>query len=425
MAAIGAMAATGGGGPRGGRPLRVLTYSTLFPNAAQPVNGVFVENRLRHLVDSGAVEARVIAPVPWFPSRHPVFGNWACMAAAPRRERRHGLSVAHPRYPVIPKVGMTVAPTLLHVWIRGLARRLLKVWDFDLIDAHYFYPDGVAAALLAWELNKPLVITGRGTDLNLIPEYRLARQQIVWAAGRADGLITVCQALKDSLVGLGVAASKVRVLRNGVDLTTFAPQDRSAIRRSLGIDGPVLVSVGHLIERKGHHLVLGIMPHLPDATLLIAGTGPDRTALERQAAALGVADRVRFLGHVQHDALAAIYGAADALILASSREGWANVLLEAMACGTPVVATDVWGTREVVAAPEAGVLVPQRTVEGLLDGVRRLLAARSDRAATRRYAERFSWDDTTQGQIELFNSILEDRKRNRIVSQDAAVEISS
>lgn len=391
---------------RGDRPLRVLTFTTLFPNAAQPVNGVFVENRLRHLVASGQVEARVVAPVPWFPSTHPAFGTWARMASAPSREERHGLAVVHPRYPVIPKVGMTVAPTLLYAWTRGLIRHLVRETDVDLIDAHYFYPDGVAAALLARDLNKPLVITARGTDLNLIPRFLLPRKQIVRAAHRADGIITVCRALKDSLTGLGVPEGKVRVLRNGVDLTGFAPRDRAAARRRFKVDGMVLASVGHLIERKGHHLILAALPHLPDATLLIVGDGPDRAALERQAVDLGVSGRVRFLGQIPHDALPMVYTAADALILASSREGWANVLLEAMACGTPVVATDVWGTREAVTAPEAGVLVQDRAADGIRDGVRRLFAALPDRSATRRYAEQFSWDDTTRGQIDLFRAIL-------------------
>jgi len=386
--------------------LRILTFSTLFPNAAQPVNGVFVENRLCHLVASGMVEARVIAPVPWFPSTHPRFNAWAKFAAAPRHEVRHGIEIWHPRYPVIPKVGMSVAPALLYAWTRGLVRRLAREWEFDLIDAHYFYPDGVAAALLARMLNKKLVITARGTDLNLIPRYALPRHQIRWAAARADGVITVCEALRQALLALGTPGSKVHTLRNGVDLVGFQPRDRTKALMALKQDGKVLVSVGLLIERKGHHLVIETLTRLPGLTLLIVGDGPDRAALEAQAREMGVADRVRFLGQVPHDQLPEIYSAADALVLASSREGWANVLLEAMACGTPVVATDVWGTREAVCAPEAGQLVAARTVDGLVEGIERLFRAPPDRAATRRYAEQFSWADTTQGQLDLFHTIL-------------------
>lgn len=387
--------------------VRILNFTTLFPNVSQPAHGIFVETRLRHLLAAGSVEASIVAPVPWFPSRNRRFGTYGGLAKVPPVESRAGLTVHHPRYPVIPKVGMSVAPTLLYLAVRGYVRRVLQSeGDIDLIDAHYFYPDGVAAVLLGRELGKPVVITGRGTDINLIPRYALPRYQLLWAATRAAGLITVCHALKDELVALGVPSGKVQVLRNGVDLDVFRPLDRDAERQRLGLSGPTLLSVGGLIERKGHHLIIEALRELDGFTLLIAGSGPERAALERLAATIGVGDRVRFLGLVPHDRLAQLYNAAHALVLGSSREGWANVLLEAMACGTPVVATDVWGTAEVVAAPAAGVLVKERSPAALAEGVRRLWTAPPARAETRAYAEGFAWDPTTKGQLELFASIL-------------------
>ncbi|MBF0324542.1 MAG: glycosyltransferase family 4 protein [Alphaproteobacteria bacterium] len=386
--------------------MRVLTFSTLFPNAAQPVNGVFVENRLSHLVQSGEITARVVAPVPWVPQPLVRPGRWDRIAAAPDHEERHGLGVWHPRYPVIPKMGMSVAPLLMYLGVRNTVARLLAAADCDLIDAHYFYPDGVAAALLARQFKKPLVITARGTDLNLIPSFALPRAQIRWAARRADGLITVCHALKQPLISLGIPAESVTVLRNGVDLQAFRPRDRAAARQSLGVSGPVVVSVGLLIERKGHHLVIDAVARMPELTLLIAGDGPERSALTARAASAGLDGRVRFLGEVAHRDLPDIYGAADALVLASSREGWANVLLESMACGTPVVATDVWGSGEAVTCPEAGLLMPQRSPDAIVAALSALLAAPPDRAATRRHAEQFSWDATTTGQLSLFRRIV-------------------
>lgn len=391
----------------GERKLRLLTFSTLFPNAAAPSHGIFVENRLRHLMASGEAESRVIAPVPWFPSQNTRFGSYAAYAAAPREEQRHGLEIDHPRYPLIPKVGMTITPALLYFWALPAVRRLLASgYDFDLIDAHYFYPDGVAAALIARKLGKPVTITARGTDINLIPQYALPRRQILWAASRADGMITVCQALKDELVTLGVTDDRVTVLRNGVDLDMFRPGDRAALRSRYGLTGPTLISVGHLIERKGHDLVIEALPQLPAFRLMIAGDGPEEASLRVLADRLGVTDRVEFLGRRPHEELPDLCCAADALVLASSREGWANVLLEAMACGTPVVASNVWGTPEVVAVPEAGRLMADRTGQGIADATRDLFSDLPDREATRRYAEGFSWDATTQGQLDLFRKIL-------------------
>jgi len=397
------------GQPAGGRPMRVLTYTTLFPNAVQPVKGIFVENRLRHLVDETGIESRVVAPVPWFPSQAPMFGAWAKFAAVPGAEQRHGVEILHPRYPVVPKVGMNIAPALLYAGTVGLVRKIAKHWDFDLIDAHYFYPDGVAAAMISRDLGKPLVITARGSDVNVLPEFALPRAQIRWAAGRAAGLITVCQALKDRLIDLGAPAGKISVLRNGVDLDALRPMDREEARRRLGVEGRVLLSVGNLVELKGHHLIIESLKDFADVTLLIAGGGPERAALEKHAEVCGVAGRVRFLGQIPHDQLAWIYSAADALVLASSSEGWANVLLEAMACGTPVVATNVSGTVEVVTSPDAGLLIDDRSAAGITDGVRRLFSALPDRSATRRFAELFSWDETSRGQSDLFASILEGR----------------
>jgi glycosyltransferase involved in cell wall biosynthesis len=386
--------------------LRVLTFSSLYPNDAQPSHGIFVENRLRRLVANGAVMSRVVAPVPWLPKALGAVARYAPFAQAPRREIRHGVEVHHPRYPVLPKVGMTLAPAFLAGAMLPVLKRLDTAEPFELIDAHYFYPDGVAAVLLGAWLAKPVVVTARGTDINLIPRHPAPRAMIRWAARRAAGIVAVSQALKDAMVDLGVPDERVTVLRNGVDLDTFRPTDRDATRRALGIGGRVLLSVGHLIPRKGHDFVIAALPSLPETTLLIAGEGPERAALEEKARSLGVAARVRFLGRIDHDRLAPIYGAADALVLASSREGWANVLLEAMACGTPAVASAVWGNPEVVARPEAGVLMTSLDAAGVAEAVSRLFGTMPDRAATRRYAEGFSWEATTDGQIRLFRDIL-------------------
>jgi teichuronic acid biosynthesis glycosyltransferase TuaC len=397
--------------------MKILTFTTLFPNAEQPDHGIFVENRLRHLLASQRVAGRVIAPIPWFPGSGKGAGRYSRFARAPRSEIRHGIAIDHPRFVSLPKIGMHLAPFLLYWGARRAVRRLLaEGFAFDLIDAHYFYPDGIAAALLAREFGKPVVITARGTDINLIAEYRLPRRMILWAARQAGGVVTVCAALKTRLVELGADAAGIRVLRNGVDLDRFRPRDRAGARQAYGVDGaaPVLLSVGHLIPRKGHELVIEALARLPDARLLIAGDGLERGALEQLARQLGVAARVRFLGRVAHEALAELYSAADVLVLASSREGWANVLLESMACGTPVVASNVWGTPEVVADTAAGRLVAERSGAAFATAVTRLLASPPARAATRRYAESFGWEATSEGQLALFHAILARPQRTPI-----------
>ncbi|MBF0371308.1 MAG: glycosyltransferase family 4 protein [Magnetococcales bacterium] len=388
---------------------RILTFSSLFPNSEQRHHGLFVAERLHHLLTSSAIETRVIAPVPWFPFRHPLFGGYSQKARIPLQENRAGITVYHPRYPLLPKVGMTLAPLLMARAMENHLQRLIQEgWDFDLIDAHYFYPDGVAAMMLGKKFQKPVVITGRGTDLNLIPKHPLPRQMIQWAAREAAACITVCQALKERLMGLGIGEERVTVLRNGVDLTRFTLPPRGAVATIYKKPGrTTLLSVGHLIPRKGHDLILRALVDLPQADLIIIGQGGEKQKLRALAEVLGIRDRVSFPGAVSHSELKHYYRAADALVLASDREGWANVLLEAMACGTPVIATPVWGTPEVVNTPAAGVLMHERSPQALVAAYQKLFAAYPDPQATRRHAEGFSWQATSRGQLDLFERVLQ------------------
>ena len=387
-------------------PIRLLTFSTLYPNAARPNHGVFVENRLRHLVSSGAVRSTVVAPVPWFPSTAARFGDWARHARAPTAERRHGVRVLHPRYPVLPRFGMSLAPWLLYRALLPVLNELLVRERFDAIDAHYLYPDGVAAVWLGRRLGLPVVVTARGTDVTLIPRYAVPRRLIRGVIRDAAALIAVSDALKQALVALGTPADKVTVLRNGVDTTLFRPPaNREAARQALGLHGPTLISVGLLIERKRHHLTIDAMRQLPGFELLIIGDGPEQARLTGLIERFGLGGRVRLLGPRPHAELPLLYGAADALVLASSREGWANVLLESMACGTPVVASNIPGNSEVVREAAAGTIVEANTPEGIGTAVRRLFARLPARDATRAYAEKFGWEETTAGQVAVFRKV--------------------
>src|SRR5690242_14797674 len=210
-------------------PIRILTFSSLFPNPDQPGHGLFVAERLRHLLASGKIEAQIIAPVPRFPSRSRIFGRYARFASVPRKSSWQGRQVLHPRYPILPGPGWYLTPFLMAQALRPLVARVLRGGrGFDLIDAHYYYPDGVAAALLGSWLGKPVVITARGTDVTLIPAHALARRWILWAARHSAASIAVSASLKARMVEIGIDPDKITVLRNGVDLDRFRPIDREA-----------------------------------------------------------------------------------------------------------------------------------------------------------------------------------------------------
>lgn len=385
--------------------LRVLTFTTLYPNAEKPNHGVFVENRLRQTLARHEMSATVLAPVPFFPLGWEMFGQYGRFARVPEQETRHGLSVHHPRYLSIPKVGMTAAAWLLYRGAIAACRRLqLDRSSIDVIDAHYFYPDGVAAAWLSRALGVPFVVTARGTDLNVLPNFPRVRRQIVWAAGQAAAQITVSAALRERLMQLGPFASSSTVLRNGVDLSLFRPVDRVAARARLGVTGFTLVSVGNLVPLKGHELSIGAMANLPDCSLLIAGGGPRRESLQARIDALGLGARVRLLGEVPHSQLPELYTAGDASILMSEREGWANVLLEAMACGTPAIATRVGGNAEIITGPEAGILLPERSARALVQAVNAFRQRPEGRAAARAHAEKFGWESVAAKNFALLSA---------------------
>jgi glycosyltransferase involved in cell wall biosynthesis len=375
--------------------MRVLTFTSLYPSSARPRHGIFVEARLAAMQRAQPLDVHVVAPVAAF--------AMACagrvrMDRALREETRLGNRVLYPRYASPPGLAMYVQPwTMAAAGLRAIRQLASQGVAFDVIDAHYLYPDGVAAAMIARRLGVPLVLTARGSDVNRLSQYAWPRRLIGFATRSAAAIVTVSAALAERLRALGVADGKLVVIPNGVDLARFVLQDRVAMRRKFALpDGPLVMSCGNLVAEKGHDLVLDALVQLPAVRALIVGAGAERDALARRAAANGVEDRVRFLGERPQSELALLYAAVDALVLASSREGMPNVILEAMACGTPVVASAVGGIPEIVTDEAAGRLVHERSAGAFATALRALLDARPDPIRTRRFAERFDWGSSAR-----------------------------
>lgn len=389
-------------------PIKVLTLTTLYPNSEQAHHGLFVRHRLKKLVENHPIEAKVVAPVPWFPISWGFLGKYAMFSKVKKYEQQGDIEVWHPKYLVIPKLGMSIAPFLMAICILSKVKKMLKQgFEFELIDAHYIYPDGVAAVLIGKLVGKPVVITARGSDINVIMNYMLPRLLIKWAINNASAVITVSKALRDKIKNLDVSQSDISVLRNGVDLTLFRPsENRNRLRKSLNLSKKTILSVGNLIPLKGHHLIIEALIDLPGCELLIAGAGPEELKLKQLAAKYSLDNKVFFLGSLNQVDLQKYYSASDVLVLASESEGWANVLLESMACGTPVVATNVGGASEIVQTETAGILVKARNVESIRAGIKRMIENYPNRVEVRQYAELFSWKETSDGQYELFKKIM-------------------
>ena len=387
--------------------VRIVTFSSLFPSSVRPGHGIFVETRLRELVASGQVDVRVVAPVPWFFSTNPRYGEYARISKTPRREIHNGIDVLHPRYFLPPKVGMTIAPLSMALGALSAFQQLLaEGFDFDVIDAHYYYPDGVAAAWLARHFKRPFTVTARGSDINLISRFLTPRLLMRRAAQSAAMSIGVSTALTYAMEELGMPASKLVTMQNGVDLDKFSLRPQAEARAELGWPhGPTILSVGNLVENKGHGIAIESLAGLPQFRLVIVGEGPLRQTLEFQVRRANLSSRVQFLGAVEQNRLATCYSAADMLVLASSREGWPNVLLESMACGTRVVATSVGGIPEIVTSDTLGELMQERTAAALVKAVNALQSRLPDRLAVRARALMSSWQLTTDMQLALFGRL--------------------
>jgi len=377
--------------------MRILTFTSLFPNAAQPTLGVFIFQRTAHLARRPGTHVEVVAPVPYAPSWLPG-KRWQAFSRVPRQEEIGGLCVHHPSYLLLPKISMPLHGRLMYAGSIEPVRKLHAQEPFDCIDAHYVYPDGFAAVLLGQALRIPVILSARGTDINLFPEFRLIRPKIRWALGRAAGIIAVSLSLKDALVALGTPPEKIAVVPNGIDADRFRPLERSVAREKLGLprDGVCVVAVGNLIPGKGQDLLIAALaklaPRHPTLRLFLVGEGPSKIALEEQVRSLGLSERVVFAGIRPHDELPLWFNAANLSCLVSQREGMPNVVLESLACGTPVLATRVGGIPELITSRDLGILV-ERDVASIAAAMDQALQSAWDRSLLARQVQSRTWEE--------------------------------
>lgn len=397
--------------------MKILSITTLFPSRAQPVHAVFVHNRLKHvaelLQDRG--EVRVIAPIPYFPFEQ-FIPKYADRQQIPRCDQMGKLAVIYPRYLSIPVIlkpldGVFV---LLAVW--WATRRLRREFAFDLLDAHLAFPDGFAGVFLARLWKKPLTITLRGHDVNVLPNYPVRRRQIQFALNHADRVIAVAEALRRGAIALGADPNKSVTISNGVDLDKFFPVPQVEARERLGLpqNRRIVLSVGRIVENKGYHLIVEALHLLREAEqncpyLVIVGGAADEAIypakLRETITQLKMGKDVLLAGPQANETLRDWYSAADVYCLASKTEGWPNVLLESLACGTPVVATNTWGTPEIICSNEYGLLV-ERSAADIATGLQTALATQWDRQRMMDYAATHTWHSVAEKVIRNFEIAL-------------------
>ena len=378
---------------------RVLSLSTLYPNDANPRFGTFVARSLEALQRETDWEVTVVNPIGLPPlPRRLLPARYRILAEVAHDGSENGVFVHRPRFALLPAIGGRFNPPAIARAVLPLARELHRKSPFDCVDAQFFYPDGPAAARIAKALGLPLSIKARGADIHFWGGKSYARTAMIESARQAAGLLSVCEALAQDMAALGLPSEKIAIHYTGLDRDRFRPFDHARLRSRLAEEfgipiedrKPLLATVGALIPRKGQRLVIEALAALPDTRLLLIGKGTDEAELRALAGELGLADRVHFLGSLDHDLLPLVLSAADAMVLPSSSEGLANAWVEALACGTPLVITDAGGAREVVDGPDAGIIVA-READAIADGIRLVLSRQASPQTVAAKADRFDW----------------------------------
>jgi teichuronic acid biosynthesis glycosyltransferase TuaC len=391
----------------------LLSISTLYPTALRPRFGIFVQSSLEALAKRGDWRVTVINPLGVPPV---AFGRYKPLTTLEPFSEAGGVAIHRPRFTLIPKLGAARNPAAIVKAVLPLAKEIHARTPVDVVDAQFFYPDGPAAAMIARALGVPHAIMARGSDIIVWGEKDFARRQMIAAAADAGHLFAVSGDLKHRMAAMGMPDERISVHYTGLDRNRFRPLAHTQLRAQLGErlgfalpqGVPVLACVGALIDRKGQYLAIEALPALPEARLILAGEGEHEPFLRALAVELGVADRVHFAGSVDHDLLPLILSAADAMVLPTISEGLANVWVEALACGTPVVTCDVGGASELITSDLAGQLI-ERSAAGVVSGVQKVLAQPHDRQAVSALVDGFSWEANAADLADNYAALAEQR----------------
>jgi len=403
--------------------LRVLVLSHMYPRVGDPTAGIFIHHQVRHLVRVGC-EAVVVAPLPYVPKFMARNERRKGYRNAPKEYEIDGVRVIHSRYVRPP--GKLFHPFSCYTMFWGIlnvVHKLVAEVQPHIIHAHTATPDGYAGLLLKKKYGLPLVVSLRGGDINVYPyrdslTFRLTRRVIA----EADKVTAVSNALRAAAEGIVRSQKEIAVVYTGCDLTrfSFSAEARSLLREKLGIapESFALIFIGHLLRTKGIFELVEAFRILcrkyRDVHLIFVGGGQDGQALAAKVVEVGIGGQVYFVGVRPHDQISDWLSAADVLVLPSWHEGLPNVVVEAMACERPVVATRVGGIPEAVADGKSGILVERGDVKALANAIAFLAEDPTRRAvmgaAGRQIIkERFTWEKNAEKTIQVYREVLGER----------------
>lgn len=394
--------------------IRVLCVTRIFPNRVETTMGPYNKKQLAAMRGLGH-EVHVINPIPWFPAAALFKGKTRASLGGtiPHHDVIAELPVEHPRYLHLPRLSVAHAPLYAAGALLNAARLRGR---YDVILSPFAYPDGVASVLLGDLLGVPVAVKLHGGDMNVAAKMPQIEGWVRWAFPKVARIVAVSYPLAEAAHAFGVPWSKITVVEDGVDTGVFRLRDRAEAKRELGLDPARrhIVYVGRLERRKGVFELMdafdGLAPRHPDVDLVLVGDGEDTEAVRRWAeryAQAGGPARVVLAGQVGVDEVARYYAASDITTLPSHAEGTPNSVIEALACGRPVVATAVGGIPDMIHSPRMGELVPAKDVPALVAGFDRALARSYDPAEVARLTGRGSWEDSARYLAEVLEGAVD------------------
>lgn len=395
------------------KKIRVAVVSNSFPNSEQKHRGVYIKQTVDHL--AAYVAIHIICPLPWFPdwkflSR---YKKWAIFGRIPRNYKFENWDVISPKYLSLPKISAHLSTLLMFPSLFLALYRLHKKSGIDVIHVHNVFPEGVTVVFIGKLLRIPVVVSARGTDVNeAFSSGKIRSLQISWALNKACKVTAVSLPLGNKILELAPAVKSVSYIPNGVDKKVFCCKDRVAIREKHGVppDKKIALFIGKFRKVKGIEYLIEALSILNTENslnfdMVFVGSGPLQESYETSIAANNLQRNVRFLGNLSHDQISDWLAMSNALCLPSLNEGMPNVVLEALSCGVPVVATQVGGIPDVVTS-ENGILVPSQNSKQLAEALKSVVSKSWNAVHIEKSVAEFTWEITAEKYIRVYRDAI-------------------
>ncbi|OGJ49258.1 hypothetical protein A2335_01755 [Candidatus Peregrinibacteria bacterium RIFOXYB2_FULL_32_7] len=378
--------------------MKILIITNLYKNKKEPGKAEYHTQQFKALSEISDIQ--IVSPIPYLKF---------LTKEVPLEDEVDGIKVYYPRYFVMPKIMRSLYWLFFYMGVIGCVKRIKKDFDFDVVLSMWVYPDGVASLFIGKSLGIPVVIGALGSDINLNMKFSIRRKLIAYAMNKCQNVLAVSSGLKGKMIEMGVDTDKIHVIYNGVDKELFQPLDKVQCRKELGLplDKKIILHIGNHVHVKGVDILIEAVAGLSgEYCVVMVGDGNLTSQLKEKVSSGKYRVNVLFPGRISHNEIPVWINAADIFCLPSRNEGHPNVIMEALACGTPVVASKVGGIPEVINSEDLGILVEPENVEALYQGISSSFKRKWDRDVMCKRVEGFSWKDNAEKLKEILKEAV-------------------